>query len=514
MPKTTKTLKKNKPRPKGAKKPTNPKESTKVKRKRGRPPLAQKGKKHRQIKRSRTRITSIRRPKKEKLETKMKKPEIQRLRGMQDILPEQGKYWDYVLKKMINLSEGYGFKKILVPVLEKRLLFERSTGPSSNVVEKQMYQFRDRAGNQVVLRPEFTPSIVRAYIEQGMFNLPQPVKLYYFGPLFRYERPQAGRMRQFYQFGVEAFGSDKPLIDAQLILLSYTLFNSLGIEISIQVNSLGCMECRKLYRSKLVNYFKFKKRWLCPDCKRRLIKNPLRVLDCQKHTCQNLILQAPQIVDNLCDDCQNHLVKTLEYLDAANVVYTLNPYLVRGLDYYTRTVFEIWPDRSNLSNKVSTTDKQRTSKRPALSIGTQNALGGGGRYDSLIEDLGGQPTPASGVAYGIERIVEEFKVQEAKLPKEKVPQIFFAQIGEKASRRALKLFNDLRKLGFRVVENFAKDSLKTQMEIAHKLEVKLTLILGQQEVIDKTIIIRDMNTGNQEVVDQEKIAKELKKRLK
>ena len=449
-----------------------------------------------------TRAKIISEKEREEQEELLKKFDLRILRGMQDILPEKMRYWDHVIKKIVELSESYGFKKIMLPIIEKRELFERATGITTDVVEKQMYQFRDRAGNQVVLRPEFTPGVARAYIEHGMFSLPQPVKLFYFGPLFRYERPQAGRYRQFYQFGLEVIGSEKSVIDAQLILFSQTLFNNLDLKINIQVNSLGCLECRKPYRSKLVSYFKHKRRWLCPDCHRRLIKNPLRILDCQKGSCQKLIQRAPQLVDSLCDDCQDHFVKTLEYLDEANVVYSLNPYLVRGLDYYTRTVFELWPDRSQ-------TDKKNNNL-----FGSQSALGGGGRYDNLIEGLGGRSTPASGLACGIERIVEEIKIQKVKVPKVRPPQIFIAQIGEKASRRALKIFNELRQEKFKLAENFAKDSLKVQMEIAHKLGVKLTLIIGQQEALDKTVIIRDMNTGNQEIVDQDKVAKELKKRLK
>ncbi len=464
------------------------------------------------------------------------KQEVQILRGVRDILPDELVYWDYLLKKLVSLAEAYSFKEIIVPVLERQLLFEKSTGITTDLVEKQMYQFRDKSGNQVVLRPEFTPGVARAYLEHGMFNLPQPVKLYYFGPLFRFERPQAGRGRQFHQFGLEVLGSAEPVVDAQLILFSQSLFNNLDIKANIQVNSLGCPTCRKSYRSKLINYFKFKKKWLCPDCQRRLNKNPLRILDCQNSGCRNLVRQAPQSVDGLCGDCQNHFIKTLEYLDEANVIYSLNPYLVRGLDYYTRTVFEFYPDRSALQNKIqekgeAEVNSTKSGKGLRLlpkgekkqfnkadfeinMLGSQSALGGGGRYDNLIESLGGRPTPASGLSYGLERIIEEVKIQGVKVSKSRGPQIFLAQIGERSSRRALKLFNELQKQGFRIAEDLTKNSLKTQMERANKLGVKLTLILGQQEVIDNTVIIRNMNTGNQEVVDQEKIVKELKKRLR
>ncbi len=437
------------------------------------------------------------------------------LRGMRDILPDEGIHWNYFIKKAIELAEAYGFKRIRTPVLEERILFEKSTGTTSDVVGKQMYEFTDRGGKRIVMRPEFTPSIVRAYIEHGMFNLPQPVKLFYLGPLFRYERPQSGRLREFWQFGLEVLGSEKPVVDAQIILFSQALFTSLGINASIQINSLGCSDCRKAYRGKLISYFKSKKKWLCQDCQRRLTQNPLRILDCNQPACRDLILGAPQLIDDLCEDCRDHFVKVLEYLDEAGVVYELNPYLVRGLDYYTRTVFEFWP--SGPIESKSGKKKEKGEKQPAdlvRRISGRSALGGGGRYDNLVEQLSGRPSPAVGLSYGLERIIEEIKLRKIKVFRARAPRIFLAQLGEAASRCALRLFEDLRKKGFKLVENFAKGSLRTQLEIANKLGVKLTLIIGQQEVHDKTIIVRDMNSGNQEVVDQEKIVKELKRRLR
>ncbi len=450
------------------------------------------------------------------------------LRGMKDILPEEAKIWDFVSKKAADLAESYGFQRIVTPVLEEQILFEKSTGLTSDVVEKQMYQFTDKGGTRVVMRPEFTPSVVRAYIEHGMFNLSQPIKLFYQGPLYRYERPQTGRLRQFHQFGLEILGSEKPVADAQLILFSQAFFDLLGLKVNIRINSLGCSSCRKFYRSKLISYLRAKQKWLCPDCQRRLKINPLRILDCQDPGCRELIVQAPQLVDDLCPDCQSHFVKVLEYLDEANIVYKLNPYLVRGLDYYTRTVFEFWPERPEKPVKKCEEAKEEEKEKVELKenleadadkikeepIPLPSALGGGGRYDNLMESLGGRPTPATGFAYGLERIIEEMKIQGVKIPKNRIPQIFLAQIGEAACRRSLKLFEDLRKQGFKVTESLTKGSLKAQMEMANKLGVKLTLILGQQEILDKTIIIRDMHSGNQEIVDQEKIVKELKKRIK
>ncbi|MDD5626188.1 MAG: histidine--tRNA ligase [Patescibacteria group bacterium] len=448
------------------------------------------------------------------------------LRGMEDILPEEGKYWDFVLQKAQDLAEDYGFKKIETPVLEERVLFEKSTGMTTEVVEKQMYQFTDRGQNQVALRPEFTPSMVRAYIEHGMFSLSQPIKLFCFGPLFRYERPQSGRLRQFHQINLEVLGSDKPVSDAQVILFCKTFFEVLGIKVSIQINSLGCSECRKVYRSKLINYFKSKRNRLCPDCQKRLIRNPLRILDCKQEGCKDLITDAPQIVDSLCENCHSHFVKVLECLDEAEVAYELNPFLVRGLDYYTRTVFEILPIRTEVvaikKDSKLEEKKEGENKEPlpadkqvevAPVIPSMSALGGGGRYDNLVGELSGRETPALGVAFGVERIIEELKYQNIRISKERAPKIFLAQLGELAMRRSLKLLEDLRKEGFRVAENLAKDSLRAQLEMANKIGVKLTLILGQQEMSDKTIIFRDMSSGNQETIDQEKMIKELRKRI-
>ena len=482
----------------------------------GRPPLKSKNKGRLPLRRR------GRPPKKPEEKIKFKKYSPKILRGMQDILPTEQHYWDFVVEKAISLAKAYGFEKIETPILEEKILFTQGVGLTTDIVEKQMYAFLDRGGDEICLRPEVTASVCRAYIEHGMNNLPQPVKLFYFGPLFRYERPQAGRSRQFFQFGLEVLGSEKPVTDAQIILFTYVLFKTLGINVIIQINSIGCLTCRKIYRKKLVDYLKSKRRWLCSVCQDRLERNPLRILDCKEMGCQEFIIQAPQIVDYLCDTCRDHFVKVLEYLDEVNVPYSLNPYLVRGLDYYTKTVFEVQPVRpekrdENLENPPSLSGeiKPAVSEEKAIpkEIGSQSALGGGGRYDNLIEMMGGRSTPACGVAFGIERIVEELKIQNSKIPKIRGAQLFIAALGETANRRALKIFEELRQAGFRVAENLAKESLKTQLEIADKLGVKLTLILGQQEVIDQTVIIRDMASGNQEIIDQEKLIQKLRKIL-
>ncbi len=418
-----------------------------------------------------------------------------RLRGMKDILPEEYRYWEVAKKKAEDLARSYGFKRIETPILESADLYERSTGNSSDIVTKEMYAFIDKSGEKVSLRPEATPGIVRAYVEHGMFNLPQPVKLFLIGSLFRHEKPQSGRYRQHTQIDMEMFGEPGPVADAQTILMTYNFFRELQINVQIQINSIGCKECRKIYVSKLVDFYKERGRRskLCVDCKKRLVKNPLRLLDCKEEKCVSMLGEVPQIVDSLCDDCRNHFIKVLEYLDELDVPYNLNPLLVRGLDYYNRTVFEIW----------SVGDEQSR----------QSSLGGGGRYDDLVEHMGGRPTPACGFGLGLERVVAKIKETNIPLRSESEDCIFIAQLGEQARRKAFLLFEELRRAGLKVRQLFTKDSLKAQLEEANRLGAKFSLILGQKEILDGTILIRDMESGIQEVVDYKKIKAEIEKRL-
>ena len=421
---------------------------------------------------------------------------VVRLRGVKDILPDEYKYWNLVLRKAEEIITYYGFKKVEIPVLEKLSLYERSTGRQTDIVSKEMFFFIDKDGEKVALRPEATPSLVRSYIEHGLFSWPiQPIKLYWIGNLFRREKPQSGRNRQFSQIDLEIFNEASPVADAQLIQIAYLILKELQIETHVQINSIGCQECRPEYVNKLVDYYKDrqKKKKLCLDCKKRMQKNPLRLLDCKNESCLEARLEAPQIVDHLCDECRDHFVKVLEYLDELEVTYSLNPYLVRGLDYYTRTVFEIWPEDSE--------------------TGRQNALGGGGRYDDLIEQMGGRPTPACGWAMGIERMILKIKENNIVAADTYKPDIFLAQLGEQAKRKAMVFFEDLRAKKYKIAQNFVKDGLKPQLELANKLGVKVTLILGQKELMDGTILFRDMESGNQEVVDFKKVYEELDKRL-
>lgn len=451
------------------------------------------------------------------------------LRGFKDVLPEEQKYWDFVRSKVEKIAMVYGFGKIETPILEETALFKRAVGEETDIVEKEMFAFADQGDEPVCLRPEATASVVRAYIEHGMLNRPQPVKLWYWGPMFRHDRPQAGRFRQFTQFGFEVIGADDAVIDAQLILLFYKICEELKLNVNVQINSIGCPECRPEYRRALIEYLRIKKNFLCDDCKNRLDKNPLRVLDCKNEECRRLVAEAPQIIDFLCDDCKNHFIRVLEALEECGVPYNLNAKLVRGLDYYTKTVFEIWPDQKTEAGNQKPEDDQRTGEeysnnRVDLNNEESNktkddlgnlALGGGGRYDGLAKILGARDcVPASGFAAGLERIVMMLKKQNIKIPPEKSVEVFLAQLGDQAKKISLKLFEALRKGGVKVAENLSKDGLRAQLEQADGLKVKYTIIIGQKEVLDKTIIIRDMENGVQEMADLERAVEEVKKRLK
>lgn len=467
-------------------------------------------------------------PRPKKIINKIKKPRVRkskfsRLRGMKDVLPKEYRYWNLVIRKASELAKAYGFKQIETPVLEHLELYERSTGKSSDIVSKEMFNFIDKNGEKVALRPEATPGLVRSYIEHGMFNLPQPVKLFWLGPLFRHEKPQLGRFRQHSQFGLEMIGEDSPVADVQLILIAYNFFRELQVEVQIQINSIGCSECRQEYIAKLIEFYKErgKRAKLCFDCKKRLVKNPLRLLDCKEEKCIEIRSEAPQIVDWLCDGCRNHFIKVLEYLDELDIPYNLDPYLVRGLDYYNRTVFEILPSYAPtgaevLAGKEATEDKPSYAEDLAgkpVDYSRQSSLGGGGRYDGLVEQMGGRPTAACGFGLGIERTILKIKEKNIPLKQDENGDIFLAQLGEQARRKAMLLFEELRRLGINIRQDFTKDSLKAQLESANRLGVKYSLILGQKEIMDGTILIRDMESGIQEVIDCKKLVPEIEKRI-
>jgi len=426
----------------------------------------------------------------------MAKIKYQTLTGMHDILPEDQVYFRRVQKVVESVAGSYSFEKIETPILEYTEVFQKAIGDETDIIGKEMYTFRTKGGDMVSLRPEGTAAIMRSYLENGMHNKPQPVKLWYQGPFFRYERPQAGRFRQFHQYGFEAIGDASPSIDSQIIQMSYDVLKELGFKnISIEVNSIGDGECRPYFRKILTSYFKSRRASLCTDCQRRLKDNPLRILDCKEEKCQRVKAGAPQSIDHLCEKCHAHFKEVLEFLDELQLPYTLNPYLVRGLDYYTKTVFEI----------VETTEDGKTL----------GSLTGGGRYDVLSKMLGGNEVPACGSAAGIERIVSLMKSREMKTgKKEETPQIFLAQLGQMAKRKSLKLFEEFRDAKIPVAESFSKDSLRTQLRNANKMNIKWVLIFGQKEALEDFITLRDMDTGIQKEIKLDKIVEEMKNKIK
>lgn len=417
--------------------------------------------------------------------------------GMHDLFGDDLSVIKKISDTASHLADYYGFQQVDTPIMEDIQIYEKSTGTSSDIVEKEMYVLKTKGGDTLCLRPEFTPGIVRAYLQNGMFMQPKPVKIFSVGPLFRYEKPQAGRYRQFHQFNFEMFGSKDPALDAEMIQIFCAILEELKIKnIIVEINNIGCTQCRPYFRKTLVKYLKSKESLLSSESRERLKKNPLRILDSKDERDREVIAQAPQIVDYLCEDCHNHFKKVLEYLDQIGIPYRLNPYLVRGLDYYTKTVFEIIEE-----------GKDQTST---------STLIGGGRYDSLIKSMGGPDTPALGGAGGIERIAERIKEQSKgkEIIKKQKVHLFLAPLGEAAKKATIGLIEDLRKENIRVFESVSKDSLKNQLSLASKLGIEYTLILGQREVLDGTAIIRNMKDCKQEVVKMDKVVKELKKRLK
>jgi histidyl-tRNA synthetase len=400
-------------------------------------------------------------------------------RGTSDILPQEQAYWRYIEQKAVNVCQLYGYGRIDVPAFEDTRLFSRSIGEGTDIVEKEMYTFEDKGGNKITLRPEGTAPVCRAYLEHGMHNLPQPVKLYYLASIFRYERPQAGRYRQHYQFGGEAIGEGDPALDAEVIDMAWQFFSSLKLgNLSLILNSIGCKQCRPEYLSALKAYYADHVQELCTDCKTRLKRSPLRLLDCKQPQCQQLANLAPKSMDYLCPQCDEHFNRLKRYLGLLGLPFELNHCLVRGLDYYTRTVFEIQPEEE----------------------GAQSTLGGGGRYDDLIEELGGKPTPAIGFATGIERIILNLKKQGVAIPTLPRPKVFLAYIGDEAKDEVIKQAAKLRREGFGVIMAAGNKSLKAQLRQANNLDARYAVIIGEQEIKDGTAILRDMTTSEQKTV--------------
>jgi len=403
-------------------------------------------------------------------------PVYQAPRGTQDVLPEDEKYWRYVEETAVKLAGQFGYGLIRTPTFEDTSLFVRGVGESTDIVTKEMYTFEDKGGESLTLRPEGTAPVLRAYLEHGMANRPQPVKMYYLMSMYRYDRPQAGRFREFNQFGVEVVGDASPGVDAEVILLLWRFLEALGLKgLTIQLNSIGCPRCRPRYLELLVHHFTQHRMQLCHDCQRRLEVNPLRLLDCKNEQCQPAILAAPASADHLCDDCRQHFVDVRGMLEAIELPVVLNPRLVRGLDYYTRTVFEVYPPVE----------------------GAQAALGGGGRYDGLMEQLGGKPTPGIGFATGIERIIQNIKNQGIAVPEVGKPFLYVAYLGEAARLPAFELADQARRMGIPTVATLGPRSMKAQMKLANNLGARFAFILAEQEIEAGTVTVRDMARSTQ-----------------
>ena len=417
----------------------------------------------------------------------------QALRGVNDILPADRPYWRYVTEQIHAVAALFGYQQIDTPILEKANLFTRAVGTGTDIVDKEMYTFEDKDGEQVTLRPEFTAGVMRAYIEHGMQVLPPPVKLYSIGPIFRHEAPQAGRYRQHHQFNVEAVGELDPALDVELMSVAWTLLSRLGYRgLNFQLNSIGCPRCHPAYRAALVEYFGAHEGELNEVDRRRLRINPLRLLDSKEVGAQALLNGALHSTDYLCDECAQHFQALCGYLEALEMPYSINPRLVRGMDYYTKTVFEVW----------------------AEGIGAQAAVCGGGRYDGLIEELGGPPTPGIGFGMGIERVILSLKAQGILPPPLIAPQVQVSPLGDAARVAGMKLVRELRTAGIGALLAFGKRSLKSQLRSADKAQVAFALILGDQELADQTVVVRDLAAGQQTTMAAAEVIPWLAERLK
>ncbi len=401
-------------------------------------------------------------------------------RGTNDVLPSDVHKWQYVEQTLIDTASLYGFKEIRVPVFEHTEVFTKSVGDTTDVVQKEMYTFTDKGDRSITLRPEFTAGVIRSIIEHSLTAAALPVKVCYTGGCYRYEKPQAGRLREFHQFGVECFGAASALADAEIIALAKQYFDFIGIEgLAVEINSIGCPECRKKYSQALKEFFESKKEQLCETCLSRLDRNPMRILDCKSPVCSEIATGAPVVLDFICDDCRDHFEALKKYLEAMDIEYVVNPQIVRGLDYYTRTVFEF----------VSLEEKTKGL-----------VLGGGGRYDGLIEELGGAPLPACGFAMGLERLLIHMEESGVAFPEAPKCNLSIVTAGERAVLKALELSSALRAQGYTVNVDIAGRSIKAQMKYANKINSEFTVVLGDNELDEGTAKLKNMQDGTETVV--------------
>ncbi len=414
-------------------------------------------------------------------------------RGTNDILPGDVERWHLVEERIRSLCRIYGYHEIRTPIFEHTELFVRGIGEATDIVEKEMYTFTDKGDRSITLRPEGTAPVVRAYLEHKLYAGANPIKLYYMGPMFRYERPQAGRYRQFSQFGVEVFGSQHPVVDAETIALPVHLYETLGIkDVRVQINTIGCPKCRPAYRKLLKDSLRDRVEKLCPSCQRRYERNPLRLLDCKEESCRRVTTDIPTIYDSLCEECRDHFDRLQVYLKAAGIAFEVNPRLVRGFDYYTKTVFEF----------------------SSSSLGAQDALGGGGRYDGLVEEVGGQPTPGIGFAVGIDRILLAMERQGVAAPDQAGVEVFFASLGEAATLATVTLLSEIRHAGIPAEMDYLGRSLRAQLKAADKSHARYAVIIGDTELARGAAVIRTLATGEQTEVPLGEVVPYLEKFLK
>ena len=414
---------------------------------------------------------------------------IKAVRGFKDILPTETGKWQFIEKTAREVFETFGFSEIKIPILEKTELFSRTIGEATDIVEKEMYTFRDRSGDSLTLRPEATASMARAYLEHNLYTRDPVAKLYFIGPMFRHERPQKGRYRQFYQIDVEIFGVAHPMADAEVMVMLMEFFKRISLEnVELQINTLGCEDCRPRYREELTQFLAKNVSELCADCKRRLETNPLRILDCKVETCREVISGAPLVIDFICHQCANHFERVQACLEIADTPFVINPGMVRGLDYYTRTVFEAVNER----------------------LGEQKAVTAGGRYDHLMRDIGGPDIPGIGFAMGIERIALLVQRGKETTP---FPDLFIAALGERAQLKAFELANKLHLEGIRAEIDYEGRSLKAQMRRADKLAARYVLIIGENEIETGKAVLRDMAKKDQGEIGLEEAVAEMRRRV-
>ncbi len=411
-------------------------------------------------------------------------------RGTFDILPKDSYKWQYVTNVFKEVVRTYNYQEIITPIFEKSEVFERSVGESSDIVQKEMYRFQDKKGRKFALRPEGTAPIVRSYVENSLSMGGGNTKLFYMGPMFRYDRPQKGRFRQFYQYGVENIGSDNPFIDAEVIAIGYSFLKKLGLQnFELQINNIGCANCTPDYDKALIEYFTPFLKELCSDCRERINKKPKRLLDCKVPSCKKIAQNAPSMLDYLDNECRDHFTGVQDFLKKMEIPFTANPKIVRGLDYYNKTAFEF------IDNN----------------LGAQNTLIGGGRYNGLISQFGGKDVPGTGFAGGFERLILSMETEKLSFGKEQLPDIFLVTLGRKAFECGNKLLLKLRDAGISVEYDPDKETLKSQMKAADRSRSRFALILGEDELAKDKIILKNMESGKQQLIELEKIIESLKK---